>query len=178
MLEARNFRIRKKSDCTGVGYHLVGRENIKADLSCALICAFDITYAKCKFSHDAAQTYELNKNYICYRPSKEDVTLMKKIYFNFHTFFFLKMSPYELEKLNIQCHELVILKRPLNILVQNCLSINSFCLYYYYYRKVPKFLNTRKLCSYLPKIQTKRQNLRVFCQNVANGIANSADPDH
>ena len=42
------------------GYRLVGSENIKADLSCALICTFDITYAKCKFSHDAAQIYELN----------------------------------------------------------------------------------------------------------------------
>ena len=42
------------------GHRLVGSENIKADLSCALICIFDITYAKCKFSHDAAQIYELN----------------------------------------------------------------------------------------------------------------------
>ena len=49
------------SDCTRVWYRLFGSENIKADLSCALICAFDITYAKCKFSHDAAQIYELNK---------------------------------------------------------------------------------------------------------------------
>ena len=44
MLEARNFRLRKKSDCTRVGYRLVGSKNIKADLSCALICIFDITY--------------------------------------------------------------------------------------------------------------------------------------
>ena len=26
-------------------------------------------------------------------------------------------------------------------------------------------------------MQTKRTNLRVFCQNDANGIANSDDPD-
>ena len=45
------------------------------------------------------------------------------------------------------------------------------------YRKVPKFSDTRKLCCNLPKIQTNRQNLKVFCQNGANGIANSADPD-
>ena len=45
------------------------------------------------------------------------------------------------------------------------------------YRKVPKFSDTLKLCCNLPKIQTKRPNLRVFCQNDANGIANSEDPD-
>ena len=44
------------------------------------------------------------------------------------------------------------------------------------YRKVPKFSDPRKLCCNLPKIQTKRPNLRVFCQNGANGIANSEDP--
>ena len=45
------------------------------------------------------------------------------------------------------------------------------------YRKVPKFLDARKLCCNLPKIQTKRPKLRVFYQNDANGIANSQDPD-
>ena len=33
------------------------------------------------------------------------------------------------------------------------------------------------LCCNLPKFQTKRPNLGVFCQNDANGIANSEDPD-
>ena len=46
-----------------------------------------------------------------------------------------------------------------------------------WYRKVPKFSDTKKLCCNLPKIQTKRPNLKVFCQNGANGIANSGDPD-
>ena len=45
------------------------------------------------------------------------------------------------------------------------------------YRKVPKFLEAKKLCCNLPKIQTKRPNLSVFCQNDANGTANSEDPD-
>ena len=45
------------------------------------------------------------------------------------------------------------------------------------YRKVPKFSDTRNFCCNLPKIQTKRPNLRVFCQNDANGITNSKDPD-
>ena len=43
-----------------------------------------------------------------------------------------------------------------------------------------KFLNfgTQKLFAVnLPKIQTKRPNLRVFRQKDANGIANSEDPD-
>ena len=44
------------------------------------------------------------------------------------------------------------------------------------YRKVPKFSDTRNCCN-SPKIQTKRPNLRVFCQKHANGIANSEDPD-
>ena len=37
-----------------------------------------------------------------------------------------------------------------------------------------KFLYFRKPES---KIQTKRPNLRVFCQKDTNGIANSEDPD-
>ena len=45
------------------------------------------------------------------------------------------------------------------------------------YHKVPKFSDARKLCCNLPKIQTKRPDLRVFCQKDANGIANSEDPD-
>ena len=45
------------------------------------------------------------------------------------------------------------------------------------YRKVPKFLDGRKLSCNLPKIPTKRPKLRVFYQNDANGIANSEDPD-
>ena len=35
------------------------------------------------------------------------------------------------------------------------------------YRKVPKFSDTRIFGCNLPKIQTKRSNLRVFCQNDA-----------
>ena len=45
------------------------------------------------------------------------------------------------------------------------------------YRKIPIFSDARKLCCNLPKIQTKRPNLRVFRQNDANGIANNEDPD-
>ena len=45
------------------------------------------------------------------------------------------------------------------------------------YRKIPKFLDTRKLYCNLPKFQTKRPNLRVFHQKDANGIANSEDLD-
>ena len=45
------------------------------------------------------------------------------------------------------------------------------------YRKVPKFLDARKLCYNLPKIQTKKPKLRVLYQNDANEISNSEDPD-
>ena len=45
------------------------------------------------------------------------------------------------------------------------------------YRKIPTFLDARKLFCNPPKIQTKRLNLRVFRQKDANGIANSEDPD-
>ena len=45
-----------------------------------------------------------------------------------------------------------------------------------YYPKVPKFDEARNLCCNLSKIQRGR-NLKVFCQNDANGMANSADPD-
>ena len=44
-------------------------------------------------------------------------------------------------------------------------------------RKVPKFLDARKLGGNQPKIQTKRANLGAFCQKDGNGIANSGDPD-
>ena len=50
-------------------------------------------------------------------------------------------------------------------------------LFCHVYRKVPKFSDTRKFCCNLPKIQTKRQNIRVFFQKDANGIANTDDPD-
>ena len=43
--------------------------------------------------------------------------------------------------------------------------------------KFLKFLDAKKLCCNLPKIQTKRPNLRVFHGKDANGIANSEDPD-
>ena len=46
------------------------------------------------------------------------------------------------------------------------------------YGTTVKFLNLRtpkKLCCNLPKIQTKRPNLRVFNQKDVNGIANSED---
>ena len=46
-----------------------------------------------------------------------------------------------------------------------------------YYCKVPKFSDTRKFCCNLPKIQTKRSNLRVFHQKDTNGITNSEAPD-
>ena len=45
------------------------------------------------------------------------------------------------------------------------------------YRKAPKFWDTRSFCCNLPKIQTKRQNFRVFRQKDENGIAISEDPD-
>ena len=45
------------------------------------------------------------------------------------------------------------------------------------YRKVPKFLDYRKLSCNQPKIYTKRPNCRVFCQIKAYGIVNSEDPD-
>ena len=53
----------------------------------------------------------------------------------------------------------------------------QFVFYTHVYRKVPKFSDARKICCNLPKIQTKRPNLRVFHQKAANGIANSEDPD-
>ena len=43
--------------------------------------------------------------------------------------------------------------------------------------KVPKFSDAKKLCRSLPKIETKRPNLRVFRIKDANGIANTEDPD-
>ena len=45
------------------------------------------------------------------------------------------------------------------------------------YRTVPKILDARKFCCNVPKIQTKRPNLRVFRQKDANGIANNEDLD-
>ena len=46
------------------------------------------------------------------------------------------------------------------------------------YRKVRKFWEARNGCSNLPKIQTKRPNLKGNLSKCANGIANSEDPDH
>ena len=46
-----------------------------------------------------------------------------------------------------------------------------------YYRKVPKFSDTRKYCCNLPKIRTKTPDNREFHKKGANEIANSEDPD-
>ena len=43
--------------------------------------------------------------------------------------------------------------------------------------KVSKFSDARELCYKLPKIQTKRPNLKILCQKDENGIANSEDSD-
>ena len=42
-----------------------------------------------------------------------------------------------------------------------------------------KFSDTKIFCCkpHVPKIQTMRPNLGLFCQNGAKGIANSEDPD-
>ena len=45
------------------------------------------------------------------------------------------------------------------------------------YCKVAKFSDAKNLCCNLPKIQTKRPNLKVFRKKNADGIANSEDPD-
>ena len=45
------------------------------------------------------------------------------------------------------------------------------------YCNVPKFSDARKLGCNLPKIQTKRPNLRSFRQKDENVIANSEEPD-
>ena len=72
------------------------------------------------------------------------------------------------------------LKKSLN----SNLSFSKFAIRLYFweilflsYSKDPKFSDAKKLSCNLPKIQTKRSNLRVFCQNDANGIANGEDPD-
>ena len=54
---------------------------------------------------------------------------------------------------------------------------HGFLLMKVMYRKTPKFLDARKLCCNLPKIQEKRPNLRASRHKDANGIANSEDPD-
>ena len=45
------------------------------------------------------------------------------------------------------------------------------------YRKIPSFLEARKLCCNLPKIQTNRPNLKGILSKDANGKANSEDHD-
>ena len=45
------------------------------------------------------------------------------------------------------------------------------------YSNIRKFSDAKKLCCNLPKIQTKRLNLRIFHQKDANRIANSEDLD-
>ena len=58
-----------------------------------------------------------------------------------------------------------------------CHLRSYLCLSWLGYRKVPKFLDAKKLRCKLPKIQTKKSNLRQFCQKGANGVANSEEPD-
>ena len=58
-----------------------------------------------------------------------------------------------------------------------CSLFFFFFVLFFFFGKVPKFWDASNLCCNLPKIQTKRPNLRGFCQNDANGIANSEDPE-
>ena len=60
--------------------------------------------------------------------------------------------------------------------IQNFWMHEIIAVTYLKYVKILKFSDTRKICCNLPKIQTKRPNLRVFCQKDANGIANSEHP--
>ena len=71
------------------------------------------------------------------------------------------------------------LKCPIKLwhLNRNSVLCPALCAIKTQYCKVPKFWDTRNLCCNLPKIQTKRPNLRVFDQKDVNGIANSKDPD-
>ena len=55
-------------------------------------------------------------------------------------------------------------------------TVYAYQILFMKYRIVPNFSDARKHCCNLPKIQTKRPNLRVFPQKDANGIANSEDP--
>ena len=58
------------------------------------------------------------------------------------------------------------------------LTERIFCQFFIQtYRKVPKLSDAKKLRCNLIIIQTKRPNLRVFCQKDASAIANSEDPD-
>ena len=57
------------------------------------------------------------------------------------------------------------------------LSFNYHQIPTFIYCLDPKFWDTRILCCNLPIVQPKRPNLRVLCQNDANGTANSEDPD-
>ena len=72
-----------------------------------------------------------------------------------------------------KCMQMKFLQEPVGIMDKICkvhVLTNM-------YRKVPKFLDARKLCCNLPKILEKRPNLRVFRQKDANGVANRGDPD-
>ena len=52
-----------------------------------------------------------------------------------------------------------------------------FAVIYLKFKQRGQTVYGRNLCCNLPKIQTKRPNLRVFSQEDVNGIANSEDPD-
>ena len=65
----------------------------------------------------------------------------------------------------------------MTIFQKKLLTRRTYCEEAEDYRKIPKFSDAKNLCCNLPKIQTKRPNQRVFRQNVANGMANSEDPD-
>ena len=75
-----------------------------------------------------------------------------------------------------RCISDALLHRPISNFVFYWLNYCIISLVSVYY-KDPKFWDARYLCCNLPKIQTKRSNLRIFCQNDADGIANSEDPD-
>ena len=135
------------------GLHFLSSENKGADQLCGYRTAdqhlcFRI-YAQSRFSHDAVQIFEMliEIHVLCFQAATV-----------FEATALCKYGPESSLSKNTTLHGIGKDTSQL-------------------YRKVPKFWDAKNLCCYLPKIQTKMPNPRVFCQKEANGIANSKDPD-
>ena len=156
-------------------------ENKGADQFCGitakLICVFVFAYAKRLFSHDMAHlSFHLSSNVYKYISSPY--------------LFFCTISGNEFPAIVEFSPFQKVPKRKAKKLdskkgtIEQGSKLTSFHYFIshktsvsFKYRKVPKFLDTRKLRCNLPKIQTKRPNLSLFRQKDANGIAYSEDPD-
>ena len=140
-----------------------------------LIRVFVSAYAKSRFSYDAVHIIlSLNSEVLRQIGRSQQIQIRLCLFFRRTVYSRSAFLPSWLHLLTAFCN----FPRPFFSSFQTIITFLGMSGFWErIYRKVPKFSDARRLCCNLPKIQTKRPNLRVFHQKDANGIANIENSD-